>query len=412
MKDNKMIRANRFREITKKFFENTLAYAIPVLIQQFILYPLIARKLGADANGLFLSLLALNYFVINITATVLVNTRLLQNEKYNQQGLVGDFNFLLLLFAFFDVAFVIVGTLIYTKNDCSVYDILLSTILVLLFLYHDYIVVQYRIELKFRKILINNLILSVGYIFGLAFLYFIADYWQLVFIIPYLMTMVYDLFNTNYIHEPLRVTPLFNDTVKHFIVLFGATLLHTAVTYGDRLLLYPLMDGTSVSVFSSAQLIGKMMQMISTPISTFVLAYIMRREKMSVKVKPKDITIGIVVLAGLYFVSVLISKPLIHFLYPAWAVESLKYVRLTALNGILLMLGVIVNVFVLRFCDKKYQIITSALYLLTYIGFSFTLVKILGLWGFCLGNLIASISQLIFLLIVLINKKVVVICIK
>lgn len=405
-----MIRTNRLKDIIKKFAENTLAYAIPVLVQQFVLYPLIARKLGSDANGLFLSLLALNYFVINITAGVLVNTRLLQNEKYKQEGMVGDFNFLLLLFAFFDIAFVVVGTLIYTNNNCSIYDILLSTVLVVLFLYHDYITVQYRIELEFRKILINNLILSVGYILGLACLYFVADYWQIVFIVPYLMTMVYDLINTDYIREPLKVTPLFNDTVKQYFILFGSTLLHTAVTYGDRLLLYPLMDGTSVSVFSSAQLIGKMMQMISTPISTFVLSYLVRKDKMSVRVKPKDIAVGILLLIGLYTGSVVISNPMIHFLYPTWAEESLKYVRLTALNGILLMLGVVVNVFVLRFCDKKYQIIKSALYLITYVGFSFTLVKAVGLWGFCFGNLIASIIQLVFLLAILINKKIVVLC--
>lgn len=412
MKGDKMIRTNQLKEIIKKFAENTLAYVIPVLVQQFVLYPLIARKLGSDANGLFLSLLALNYFVINITAGVLVNTRLLQNEKYKQKGLVGDFNFLLLLFAFFDIGFVIIGTLIYTKNNCSIYDILLSIVLVILFLYHDYITVQYRIELEFRKILINNLILSVGYVLGLGCLYFVFDYWQVVFIVPYLMTMVYDLINTNYISEPLKVTPLFNDTVKQFFILFGSTLLYTAVTYGDRLLLYPLMDGTSVSVFSSAQLIGKMMQMISTPVSTFVLTYLVRKEKMSVKVKTKDIAVGILVLISLYTVSIAISNPMIHFLYPTWAEESLKYVGLTALNGILLMLGAIVNVFVLRFCDKKYQIIKSALYLVTYVGFSFTLVKAAGLWGFCLGNLLASIAQLILLLIVLLDKKVVALCVR
>lgn len=33
MKGDKMIRTNRLKDIIKKFAENTLAYAIPVLVQ-------------------------------------------------------------------------------------------------------------------------------------------------------------------------------------------------------------------------------------------------------------------------------------------------------------------------------------------------------------------------------------------
>lgn len=390
-----------------KFCENTLAYAIPVFMQQFIVYPVMASRLGADKNGLFLSILAIYYFLINITVSVLVNTRLLQNKKYIQKNLIGDFNFLLLIFGISDVVIVLVGTFIYSAGDISIIEIVLTVILMLLFVYHDYIVVQYRIELAFNKILVNNLLLSIGYIIGLAFFYYVFSYWQIVFVVAYLLTFVYDFLNTNYIKEPINVTPIFGDTVKQYFILMGSTLLTTAVTYGDRLLLYPILDGSSVSIFSSAQLIGKMMQMLSTPITTFVLAYLVRKNNLQIKIKVKFIALGICLLGGLYVVCVGISYPMIYFLYPQWAVESLKYVKMTALNGIILMLGVIINVFVLRFCDRRYQIIKSALYLITYLGFSFTLVKIVGLWGFCCGNLIASVVQLVFLVYISLRKKIV-----
>ena len=393
--------------IIKKFIENTLAYALPVILQQFIVYPLIAKKLGATSNGLFLSLLALNYFIINITASVLVNVRLLQNEKYAKEGVKGDYNIILLFFACFDVFFVIIGSIFYSKNNISIVDVFLSGILVLLFLYHDYITVQYRVELMFNKILINNIILCVGYLLGIIVLYFISNHWQFVFIIPYTMTLVYDMKNTNYIKESFIITAFFSDTIKQYFILMGATLLNTAVTYGDRLLLYPLLDGESVSVFSAAQLIGKMMQMLSTPITSFVLAYLVRKSQINIKIKIKYVFLGIIGLTILYVTCVIISYPMIHFLYPMWANESLKYVRMTALNGIILMLGVILNVIVLRFLEKKYQLIKSILYLVTYIGFSFALVRVIGLWGFCLGNLISSIVQLIYLVIIVFKKKII-----
>ena len=215
------------------------------------------------------------------------------------------------------------------------------------------------------------------------------------------------MLNTNYIREPLKVTPLMRDTLHQYFLLMASTLLTTAVTYGDRLLLYPILDGTSVSVFSSAQLIGKMMQMLSTPITTFVLAYLVRKDEMRITIRLKTIGYSILGLVVLYVACIIVSYPMIRFLYPGWAEESLKYVRITALNGIILMLAVIINVFVLRFCDKRYQIIKSAIYLVTYLGFSFGLVKIMGLWGFCFGNLISAVFQLIYLIFILLKKQLI-----
>lgn len=390
-----------------KFLQNTLAYALPVFLQQFIMYPFMADKLGASKNGLFLSLLAINYFTINITVSVLVNTRLLQNEKYKERQYVGDYNIILLVFSFINILMVTLGTIFYTGGKTSKIDIFLSILLMLLMIYHDYITVQYRVELKFNKILMNNILLCVGYIIGLMLFSSIIMYWQIVFIVAYAITFVYDMLNTNYIREPFKVTPLMRDTLYQYFLLMASTLLTTAVTYGDRLLLYPVLDGTSVSVFSAAQLIGKMMQMLSTPVTTFVLAYLVRKDEMRITIRLKTIVFSILGLIALYVSCIIVSYPMIRFLYPGWAEESLKYVRMTALNGIILMLAVIINVFVLRFCDKRYQIIKSAIYLVTYLGFSFGLVKIVGLWGFCFGNLISAVFQLLYLVFVLLKKHLI-----
>ena len=218
-----------------QFMQNTIAYALPVFLQQFIVYPIMAKKLGSEENGLFLSLLALNYFVTNITATVLVNTRLLQNEKYQEKKEIGDYNVLLVIFAILNSIFIGIGTYLYSAKHVTKIQIILSIVLVLLFLYHDYITVQYRIELRFDKILINNLILCIGYLVGLMVFFYRGLYWQTVFLIPYFMTFLYDMKNTNYIFDPICITSIFRDTTKQYFILMGSTLLTTAVTYGDSI---------------------------------------------------------------------------------------------------------------------------------------------------------------------------------
>ena len=387
-----------------QFIQNTLAYALPVFFQQFIVYPLMANKLGEEANGQFLALIALNYFTINITISVLVNVRLLRNRKYEEEKYKGDFNLLLLFMAVIDTFIIIGGTIFYGQRNLQ--DLLLSVVLLLLFVYHDYVVVQYRIELRFRDILINNLILCVGYILGLIILYTSFRCWQIVFIVPYLMTMIYDLTHTNYIKEPLKKTPLINDTVKQYFLLMGSTLLSAVVTYGDRMLLYPILGGDDVSVFTSAQLIGKILQLISTPVSSFMLAHLVKKEKICFSVRPKYVTLLLGVIITLYIGGLIVGRPVIYLLYPTWADEAITYIPLTTANGIVHMLNVLLNVVVLRFCKAHWQIIKSMLYLMAYTLLSFSLMSYWGLWGFGIGNLLASLIEVVFLLGVLFGEKI------
>lgn len=392
-------------KILMQFVENTLAYALPVFFQQFIVYPLMANKLGAEINGQFLALIALNYFVLNITVTVLVNVRLLKNQTYETQGLKGDFNIFLLVFAVLNTLIIIGGSIFYIGETVTVTDLVLSVLVVLLFTYHDYISVQYRAELRFRNILINNLLICFGYLVGLAVLYFILPCWQVVFIVPYIMTTVYDLRHTDYIKEPIRKTPLFNDTAKQYFLLLGSSLLSTVVTYGDRLILYPLMDGVSVSVFTSAQLVGKMLQMVATPVSSFLLAHLVKRKTDSLQLKWQLVPVAIGLCAVMYFGCMIVSGPLIGFLYPEWAAQSLQYVPLTAANGVLHMINVLLNVLVLRMCAAKWQVIKSGVYLASYMLFSFTLLSVMGLTGFCIGNVIASLIEVVLLVAILFREK-------
>lgn len=404
------IKNNPNLKIIVQFLENALAYALPVFFQQFIVYPLMASKLGAEANGYFLASIALYYFMINITATVLVNVRLLKSKDYETQGIRGDFNVLLLFFAILNTLVIVGGSIFYAGEKITTLDIILTVIFSLLFLFQNYIIVQYRVELRFRNILINNLLICAGYLVGLAAMYYLIPCWQIVFIVPYTITAIYDYTHTDYIKEPVKKTPLFNETAKQYVLLLGSSLLTSVVTYGDRLILYPLMDGTSVSVFTSAQLIGKMLQMIATPVASFLLAYMAKRKAESLSVKWIYMPVLAFACVILYVGCIVISKPLIGFLYPQWAVQSLQYVPMTALNGVLHMLNVMINVFALKLCSSKWQVVKSGIYLVAYMLLSFTLLNWYGLMGFCVGNVLASVFELVFLITVLCKEKAIILC--
>lgn len=397
-----------WRSLVAGFIQNTVAYALPVFLQQFVVYPLMASKLGVEANGQFLALIALNYFVIGITVSVLSSVRLLRHTEYADIQEKGDFNLLLLVFAVINAVTVIGGTIYYGGRSVSPLEILLSVVVVLLFVYQNYIVVQYRVELRFKNILINNLLLCIGYLLGLGVMYFIFPHWQMVFIVPYAITAVYDYTHTDYIREPIRTTPLFRGTLKKYFVLLSSSLLASMVTYGDRLLLYPLMDGATVSIFTTAQLVGKILQMVATPVSGFLLAHMANQKKFQFQIKWYYLMAFAGVCIICYLGMLVISRPLIGFLYADWAEQSMQYVPLTVVNGVLHMVVVMLNVFVLRFCNTKWQLVESVVYLAVYMVAGFTLLQFFGLWGFCLGIILASCMELMVVLIALLKEKVLV----
>jgi len=390
----------RFKDIIADFMKNIVAYAAPVALIQLLVQPVIAKKLGEEQNGLFLTIIALMYFSVNITAGILVQTRLLQNEKYEKENAVGDYNIIVIAMITLVVFVMSVGASLYIGNGVKFRDIFLCSILSILFFMQNYISVQYRVELNYTKILFSNIALCTGYIIGILVFWYVFPCWQIVYIIAYGVCEIYDLTHTDYYREPLKKTPLFYGTVKRYFVLAGASLLSYIVSYGDRLLLYPLLDGSSVSILSSAEVMGKMIMLLSTPLTSFFLSYIVKENKINFKITPKIVFFGIAALIVCYSGCCIMSIPMLKFLYPAWADRSMKYVPVVALTSIINLVTHIYNVIIIRFCASKKQITINAVYAVSYLLFSFVLLHYYNLMGFCIGNLAAAVTKLITIIII------------
>lgn len=401
------MKTNEKLSMVINFVTNLMAYGLPVAVIQFLVQPLIANKLGAEANGLFLTIIALNYFLTNISSGVLLQTRMLQNEKYNKNNIIGDYNILLIALIFVVEFIMLISLSFKVKSGVTFSDVVLSLGVLLLFVIHDYVCVQYRIELDFKKMLLSNIILCVGYAIGMMIYIEFCNQWQVIFIVAYTICELYDLAMTNCLREPFSKTILFDDTLKRYFVLLGANSLTYLVSYGDRLFLYPVTDGETVSIYVAASLIGKMLMLISTPVSGFMLSYLIRKDTLNLgfdfKIKHY---LSIIILGVLiWFVLVEISEPLLYYLYPDWAEQSLQYVPIVVAISLLQLVTVLLNVIVVRFCDSKWQIFINAEFLIMYAILSFSLLHCFGLYGFCIGNFLAMASKLLVTILALIKGK-------
>jgi len=392
---------NKIKEIIKNLALSFFSYALPTAVLQFVVQPLLAGYLGSELNGQYLTLMSLNYFTIGVTAGVLNTVRMLRNEEYEKAGVRGDFNVFMLIYAAIVIVVMPVGFLFYTDSR-DILDILLFVLIGFLYLYHDYIFCQYRLKFQYNKILINNIILVVGYMVGL-FLFRYIPKWQIVIIVAYGLGAIYDFFNTDFIREPARITPLFKDTRNKLLALTGSSALGSTITYFDKLLLYPLLGGTLVSVYNTATMVGKMLILISSPLTSVFLSYLVKMDTLRIKINFKWIMAFVGGLLVAYGACLAVGYPLTGFLYPGWAEQSQQYIPITVLSSLLTFVATLLNTVVVRFCKAYWQIIIQGFNLVLYLVLSLSFMKIWSLWGFCVGVTVSGIIKVIMLVFIIIR---------
>lgn len=389
----------------KNFFIDTLlniiATAVPILTLQLIILPIVGARLGGEEYGLVVTLISLFTLVSFPFGNVLNNVRLLHNKIYEQKKLTGDFNILLLQSVIISCIMVIMGTVLFEETFTVLSMILMITVSGINLL-REYIIVSFRITLNYKGILVNNLLLALGYIVG-ALIFNYTDTWQMIFLIGYGISLIYIIRNSSLLKEPFVKTELFKTTTYSSLILLISSILKNLLIYADKLLLYPLLGPKAVSIYYTATIIGKILTMVINPINGVVLSYITRVEKFGLKLFIKILLIMSVVGIFGYLMSILVGPYILKILYQNWAEESIKLLYVTSASAIIGVLSSVINPFILRFTNINFQIIINGLYVLMYIVCVLIFYKLYGLLGFSIGVLIASFLNLILMITIFIR---------
>lgn len=383
---------------------NILATGFPLAILQFISLPFVATILGEEQYGNVVTLISLFTILSLPFGNVLNNIRLLTNDKYNKNGISGDFNILLLVSTLLSTILMIIATNYYYETF-SMINMLLMIIISSLSVLKEYLIVTFRLILDFKGILINNILLAGGYLIGTV-IFYITNYWESIYIIGLGLSLIYIIKNTKLHKEPLKVTPLFKSTTYKSVILFFSGFLKTALSHADKLLLFPLVGPQAVSIYYAASIFGKVFSIIITPINSVMLSYLSKMNKF--KTSRFLYIVGALFVIGVlgYIVIIIISHPLITFLYPSWAEESLELIYITTATAIVSVISSVLNPFILKFNSINWQILIAGVNLSLYISFAIMFYNLYGLFGFCLGILFANIVKLILMLSIFIFNNI------
>lgn len=384
-------------KILRDFIINIFSICFPTFILQIIILPLI-NKSSPDEYGLLITLMSL-FSAISLPFSVSLNNSrlLLINEEVSFRG---DYNIAFLASCFIDTLLLIVSYSLIIK-DFNIYNLLFIIIVSWLNIYKEYAVVYFRINLKYTKVLINSLITSFGFIIG-YFLYRLLNIWEFVFLVGFLSSSVYLLFETKSYKEKLFVSLNFKRIILLMLVLLISSFLGTLPAYFDKIVLYPLLGDYYVAVYYASTIFAKLISQIISPISSVILSYLIKSSSISMK---KFIYVLLsIALVGLfgYAVCCLFSKSVLTYLYPDLMNESIKYVKIATISSIITVSFTIINSFVLRFSKRYFQIVIFAVGLISYLLFTLLFYDRFGFKGFYYGILLDAIFKLIIISIILI----------
>ncbi len=389
------------KKFIKDSFFNIIAIALPIISLQLIILPTASSHMTQSAYGYVLTLISLSTIVSFPLGSVLNNIRLLFDKTYADEGLEGDFNIMLFASLVINTVFIFIAVkLFYPINNLI--DFLAIIIFSSLNLLRGYLMVDYRLKLNYQNVLINNILMTIGYFLGLL-IYLKTDFWQAIYLSGNFFGLVHLLLTTTLLKEAFARTKLFLTTVSKSGQLYIASILMAVTKYVDRLLIFPLLGSSTVTTYYIATLSGKMIGMVVSPFTSVLLSYLVKIERIQKRQFAKLLLILVGISISAFLIVLLVSQPLLKMLYPKWFLAAMKLVPVMTAVAVIDSVSTVINPLIMRFMSIKWQPIISAINVLLYFSFIYIGFTVSGIFGFCLGVLAASVFRLIFLVVIL-NK--------
>lgn len=391
-----MSRKKKEKKIAVDMLLNVSAAAIPMMILQLVVYPVLSRYIEDEEYGLMISMYSLWMMISNTLGNVIFNVRLINNNIYEEKGLQGDFLPLLNVYGLINTIIILAAT-IYFNHGVDSRHLVFSLIIATVIYMKAYLDVGYRLVIDYVAVTVSACFVGVGFLIGCLFS-LKAGIWELVFLFGYGCGCLYAVKKTGLLKEKNIRTTLFNDMKKDTEKLTIATVAANLTTYADKMVVFPIMGGAATAIYYNASILGKVVGMVTGPVSGVILTYLAKKNNSDRKQFGKILAMGVLITSVAYVAVVAVARPVMGVLYPQWVDDIMEYVPVTTINVCLLALISMMNPFVLRFCDLKWQILINGMGAAIYFIAALMLWRSFGLLGFCIGTVVGSFARLLLII--------------
>lgn len=381
----------------KKFLKNsiinTLAVALPIILIQFYIMPRMSLIMDVEKYGVTITIISILNFISTRTGNTLNNIRLINNNIYSSEVKnYGDFSILVTLYGFCTSFLVVILSFYCVKLEN---DYILLFITGLFMLLREYLIALFRIKLEYNKIFITYMLQTIGLLCGWV-LYIICKKWLWIYFVGNFVPILYMIYkNRKNKFISFSKSSYFISTFYSELFLFISSILNGFNIYADKLFILPMQGAKNVTIYYVATVIGRFMDMIITPVSSVLLSYLSKEKKIQKRILKNIVWKTIILLILGYITGLFLSPRLLKLLYPQYVNDVIKYLPVTIGSGIINCTYLIINTIVIRFMKIDRQLFISIIGIVIFVITSLILNRYLGLMGFCLGALFASVTKTI-----------------
>ena len=378
---------NRLQRISGDFLINILASVVYTFARQIVVFPLLAARLSDTDYGTLLTVAGLANVCTAVIGGSLNNIRLIEDSRYREQGLLGDFNPLCLLGSGVSVVFAIV---LWRMFSLSALTAVLLAAHLIVFNFYQYATAFFRLELNFKRTFWCNMVVSAAYC-AAALVFATAELWPAVFLVGEGAGLLFVSKTTPFFKEPLTRTPLFTATAVTLLTYMSTGLISNLLQYADRMILYPVLGSESVSYYSTASFFGKSASIVMTPIASVLLGYFAQKDfKASKKLFAMVNGCSLLCLAVFLLGCWIFAPWFTRLLYPTLYESAAPYISLANLASAISIAGSMAQPMVLKGCSIRWTLLIQVLYGISYLLLSWWLLPLYGLLGFCWASIASN----------------------
>lgn len=380
----------KYKKMIGDFLLNLIANTLNVGFLQIILFPIISRNINTSSFGQITAIYGINSIVFLFLGSALGTLRLTKMEK-------SGVNYTYLSYQTSIIAFLI-ALIIFNIYGASLnkFDVFMYCITAGLMSYLSYGGVIYRLYINYKKVVIQNVVIFLGYLIGLL-LFFLTKHWSLIFLLGNVFGVIYTHKFSQLSQDSTRKNSEFRYVVREYANLSIATLISSSTGNLDRIILIPLLGNSSMAIFFAASSVSKILNLVINPLANVLLTYISNEEiemgfsKLS-KIQFLTFMVGIILSFPAYMVSILMVKFLYPTIYNGYDhIQLLTYI--VSLGTIFLSLWSLLNALFLKIFNMKFQLASNTLYGIFYLVLSISLGTNYGLLGFGIAFTISSIFK-------------------
>lgn len=382
------------RKMARSFLLNLVAVAVPLVVIQLLVLPLVGQRMGSDQYGFVVAIFAFFSLMPGVMGNSLNNIRLIHETDWGADA-EGDFNVLQVSFAV--VAALVVALYAALNGYLNAWGLGAIALTALLWALREYGCVAFLVSMDYGSILGNSLWMSAGYLAGYA-VFALSGAWTVIFLMGQAASVIYIVAKTRPMRAGIEPSERLGGLARESGVLMASTFVARSASYCDRVILYPLIGGTSVAIYYAATLVPKLVNMVASSMNSVILSFLSRRKVADRAELLVVLGVGLGVCVVCYGIVMVLAPPVLSVLYPQFVSASLSLLPIVTATAFTVVLSTLVSPYVLKYRSLRWQIVVSSTSLALYLGAALALLSLFGLMGFCVGALLAEVARLLALL--------------